>query len=162
MQPARAIAGSALFLVVAPGTVAGVLPWWLTRWRSHPAPTEVRVAGAMLIAASLPVLANSFVRFAREGRGTPAPVAPTEDLVVTGPYRHVRNPMYLAVEGAILGQAMLLGRPILVGYAAAAGAAMTAFAKLHEEPALARRYGAAYESYRQAVPAWIPRLRRSS
>ena len=101
---------------------------------------------------------SAFVRFVVEGAGTPAPVAPTERLVVGGLYRYVRNPMYLAVLAAILGQAMLLARPVLVTYGVLAGAAMVAFVLWYEQPALARRFGAQYAAYRAAVPGWWPRL----
>jgi protein-S-isoprenylcysteine O-methyltransferase Ste14 len=78
--------------------------------------------------------------------------------VVGGLYRYVRNVMYIAVTGAIVGQALLLGRPGLLGYAALMWAAMATFVKVYEEPTLAHRYGAQYEEYRRAVPAWWPRL----
>jgi protein-S-isoprenylcysteine O-methyltransferase Ste14 len=103
------------------------------------------------------LLVPAFVRFAAEGAGTPAPVAPTEHLVVGGLYRYVRNPMYLAVVAAVVGQALALGQPALLLYAAAVGAAMAAFVHGYEEPALHRQFGARYEAYRQAVPAWWPR-----
>jgi protein-S-isoprenylcysteine O-methyltransferase Ste14 len=93
-----------------------------------------------------------------EGRGTPAPVAPTERLVTGGVYRYVRNPMYLAVIAIIAGQALLLGQPVLFVYGALAGAAMVAFVRFYEEPELARQYGSEYETYRRAVPGWLPRL----
>ena len=104
------------------------------------------------------VLIWSFAHFAVEGRGTPAPPAPTEQLVVAGPYRYVRNPMYLAVLAVIIGQALLLGRLVLLGYAAVVAAAFVAFVYGYEQPTLARRYGAEYEAYRRAVPGWWPRL----
>ncbi|MDQ3792223.1 MAG: isoprenylcysteine carboxyl methyltransferase, partial [Actinomycetota bacterium] len=91
--------------------------------------------------------------------GTPAPVAAPERLVVGGVYRYVRNPMYVAVLTAIVGQALLLGRLVLLLYAAAAWLVVAAFVRLYEEPTLARRFGADYEVYRRAVPAWRPRLR---
>jgi protein-S-isoprenylcysteine O-methyltransferase Ste14 len=159
MRAGAAAAGSALFFALAPGVVVGVVPWWMTRWTMLPAPLALRVAGALLVAAALPVLIAAFVRFAREGRGTPAPIAPTERLVVGGLYRHVRNPMYVAVLAAILGQAALLGQPRLVAWAALVAACVVTFVKLYEEPTLARRYGDAYTTYRAAVPAWLPRLR---
>lgn len=86
-------------------------------------------------------------------------MAPTARLVVGGLYRHVRNPMYAAVEAAILGQALLLGRSVLLVYGAVIGVALWAFVRLYEEPTLARRYGEEYEAYRRAVPAWWPRRR---
>src|SRR5262249_25109001 len=105
------------------------------------------------------VLVHAFARFVLEGVGTPAPVAPTEQLVVGGLYRFVRNPMYLAVAAIIVGQALVLGRPILLAYAAVFGAVVGAFVHWYEEPTLSRQYGEQYESYRRAVPAWWPRLK---
>ena len=152
MKRPAATAGSALFFALAPGTVAGLLPWSLTGW-------PIRLFGALLILAGLLVIVPAFVRFVLEGAGTPAPVAQTDRLVVGGPYRYVRNPMYVAVLLAIAGQALLLGRWILVTYGLLAAAAMIAFVKGYEEPHLLEVYGADYEAYRRAVPGWWPRLR---
>ena len=160
MRTPRAAIGSLLFLVVAPGVVAGVVPWWLTRWRvGEPLPfwLPLRTAGLILLAAGVLVLLQAFARFVVEGGGTPAPVAPTERLVVGGLYRYVRNPMYLAVAATIVGQALALGQPILLPYAAAFAVAVAAFVRWYEEPTLARRFGEQYERYRRAVPAWWPR-----
>ena len=85
-------------------------------------------------------------------------MAPTERLVVGGIYRHVRNPMYVAVLSIILGQALLFSSWAVFGYGIVAAAAMVSFVRLYEEPTLARRYGAEYEAYRRAVPGWLPRL----
>jgi protein-S-isoprenylcysteine O-methyltransferase Ste14 len=117
------------------------------------------MAGLIMLIAGAIVLVQAFVCFVAEGRGTPAPVAPTERLVTGGLYRHVRNPMYLAVVAAITGQALALGQPILMGYAAAVWVTVASFARWYEEPALARQFGAPYEAYRRAVPAWRPRIR---
>ena len=162
MRSSRAAAGSLLFLLVAPGIVAGLVPWLLTGWETGDrlgGLLVVRAPGAVVLGGGLIVLLEAFVRFVREGRGTPAPVAPTEQLVVGGLYRHVRNPMYLAVEATVVGQALLLGRPVLLAYAAILAVAFWAFVHSYEEPTLARRYGREYEAYRSAVPGWIPRLR---
>jgi protein-S-isoprenylcysteine O-methyltransferase Ste14 len=159
---ARASLGTALFFVLAPGVVAGLGPWLLTGWKvREPSPhwLPLRVLGVLLIASGAFVLVQSFVRFVFEGGGTPAPVAPTQQLVVGGYYGYVRNPMYLAVTAVVLGQALLLERPILFVYAAAVGAAMAAFAHWYEEPRLRGRFGEQYERYRRAVPAWWPRRR---
>ncbi|MGE5829568.1 MAG: methyltransferase family protein, partial [Micromonosporaceae bacterium] len=155
--------GSSVFFVLAPGFIAGVVPWWLTGWRMRePWPGAlawpIRIVGAGLIVAGAAVVVQAFARFVNEGLGTPAPVAPPERLVVGGLYRHVRNPMYVAVTTAILGQALLLGQPVLFVLAAAVWLAMAAFVRWYEEPTLCRRYGAQYDAYRRAVPAWIPRL----
>jgi len=162
MRRPMAAVGSALFFAVAPGVVAGVVPWWLTGWHvrgplAHWA--GARVAGLILLAGGAIVLLQSFVRFVAEGRGTPAPVAPTERLVIGGLYRHVRNPMYLAVVAAIVGQALALGRPALLAYAAAVWVVVASFVRWYEEPALTRQFGAQYERYRRTVPAWLPRIR---
>jgi len=105
----EAAAGSAGFLVAAPGVVAGVVPWLLTGWQSSDPPASVALLGAALIAGGAGVLLHAFGRFVVEGRGTPAPIAPTERLVIGGLYRHVRNPMYVAVGTVIVGQALLSG-----------------------------------------------------
>ena len=157
---ARSALGSGLFLVVAPGIVAGLVPWWLTGgWETGTTWPPLQVLGALLLVAGAIVLVDAFVRFVVEGVGTPAPVAPTQRLVVGGLYRHVRNPMYLAVGATIVGQALLLGRPILLLYAAAFAVVVLAFVRGYEEPTLARQFGAEYEDYRRAVPGWWPRLR---
>lgn len=156
---AGAAAGSAGFLVLAPGVVAGLLPWGLTGWHAHDVWLPARAVGAVLIAGGVAALVHAFARFVIEGVGTPAPAYPTERLVVGGLYRYVRNPMYLAVGATILGQALLLGQAVLVAYAGAFAVAVAAFVHGYEQPTLAHRFGAQYEAYRSAVPAWLPRLR---
>lgn len=160
MRRSSAAAGSALFFAVAPGIVAGLLPWWLTSWQTgRELWLPVRVLGALLVVGGAALLVQAFVRFVREGLGTPAPVAPTEHLVVGGLYRFVRNPMYVGVLAAILGQALLLGRAVLLWYGLAVAAAVVGFVKAYEEPTLRARYGASYDRYRANVPGWWPRLR---
>jgi protein-S-isoprenylcysteine O-methyltransferase Ste14 len=156
---ARAAAGSVAFLLLAPGVTAGVVPWLLTGWDSTDPPAALAVLGGALTAGGVAVLLHAFARFVIEGIGTPAPVAPPQRLVVGGLYRHVRNPMYVAVAATILGQAALLGRPVLLLYAALFMATVATFVRLYEEPVLSERYGAQYEAYRAGVPAWRPRLR---
>jgi protein-S-isoprenylcysteine O-methyltransferase Ste14 len=159
MRRITAVAGSAVFLVIAPGVVAGLIPWWLTGWQaSADNPVPVRIIGGAVTAAGAATLIATFAQFVLEGRGTPAPPAPPEQLVVRGLYRYIRNPMYVAVLAVIIGQALLLGRPVLLGYAAVVAAACVAFVRWYEQPALARRYGAEYEAYRRAVPGWWPRM----
>jgi len=161
MRKVRAAFGSLAFFVLAPGIVAGLVPWWLTGWQvqaSLPYSAPLRVIGVALLVAGTIVLVWAFVRFVVEGVGTPAPVAPTERLVVGGLYRFVRNPMYLAVVAIIVGQSLLLGQAALLVYAAAVWLAVAAFVHGYEEPTLVRQFGTQYEIYRQAVPAWWPRL----
>ena len=159
---ARAALGSLLFLVVAPGVVAGLIPYLLTGWDSTDPPLALQIAGIVLILAGLPVLLEAFARFVREGIGTPAPVAPTEHLVVGGLYRYVRNPMYLAVGAIIAGQALLLGQTVLLVWLAIFAAAVFAFVKGYEEPTLADTYGEEYARYKAEVPGWWPRRIRKT
>jgi protein-S-isoprenylcysteine O-methyltransferase Ste14 len=149
-----------LFLAVAPGVVAGLVPWLLTGWQAATPPKWLQVVGWILIASGVVVVLSAFGRFVFEGIGTPAPVAPTQELVVGGLYRYVRNPMYLAVGAVILGQAAVLGRGVLVAYAAAFGVAVWSFVHWYEEPHLGRRFGTDYEEYLRTVPRWWPRLVR--
>jgi protein-S-isoprenylcysteine O-methyltransferase Ste14 len=137
----------------------GVLvPFLLTGWVSHHPPVLVLALGASLLAIGAAVLLHAFARFVVEGLGTPAPIAPTERLVVGGLYRHVRNPMYVAVTATIVGQALLLARIELLLYAAMFLSVTMAFVSFYEEPTLSRRFGEPYEAYRAAVPGWWPRL----
>ena len=156
----RAVLGTAVFLVVAPGVVGGLVPALITGWEADgPVPVWLAAAGWIAVGAGVLALLGSFARFALQGLGTPSPTAPTERLVVDGLYRRVRNPMYVAVGSIILGQAAILSSPGLVAYAAVFAAAVLGFVKLYEEPVLRARYGAQYDEYAEAVPAWRPRLR---
>src|SRR5271155_2234039 len=94
IRPVFAILGTAAFLVLAPGTVAGLVPWWISHWRLHPpflGFPPFRAIGVVLITAGVSVVLEAFARFALEGIGTPAPIFPTRHLVVQGCYRYVRN-----------------------------------------------------------------------
>lgn len=161
MRRGNAILGSFLFLLIAPGVVAVVVPWWITRWQFRPpffGVVSLRVLGAVLIVAGLPPLLDSFARFALHGLGTPSPVFPTQHLVVTGFYRHLRNPMYVGVSAVIIGQALLLGSVRLLEYGMAVWLAFDVFVRLYEEPKLNRSFGEEYREFREHVPRWIPRL----
>ena len=159
MTRASAAAGSLVFLVVEPGVIAGLIPGLLTGWDVADPPWPLQLVGGLLIAGGVLVLLQAFARFVSEGLGTPAPIAPTEHLVVGGLYRYVRNPMYLAVAATIVGQALLLGRWVLLAYAAAFLVTVASFVHWYEEPTLHDRYGAEYDAYRCAVPGWWPRRR---
>src|SRR3954453_15360523 len=159
MRKVSAAGGTALFFAAAPGVVAGAVPWALTGWRlAGNLPTGVRWVGGAVTFVAAVLLMHSFARFVIEGSGTPAPSAPTERLVVGGLYRYVRNPMYLAVLAAVLGQALLLGQAVLVPYAVVLLAAVRSFARRYEKPTLPQRFGPAYDNYRASVPGWVPRL----
>lgn len=162
MTRGRALLGSFAFLVVAPGTAAGLVPGWISRWEMQPPLAGVaafRLLGAALVAIGAAAIVESFVRFAVRGLGTPAPVLPPRHLVVTGLYRHVRNPMYVSLVSVVVGQALLLGNATLLGYGLVLWIAFHLFVLVYEEPALGGRFGAEYDAFRANVPRWIPRLR---
>jgi protein-S-isoprenylcysteine O-methyltransferase Ste14 len=147
MHRAAAVVGSALFLVVAPGTLVVLVPFWISGWRVTPPLLGFfgfRVLGALLMAAGLPVLLDSFARFALQGLGTPAPIAPPERLVVTGLYRHVRNPIYVAVTSSIVGQALFFGEVRLLQYGLGVWAFFHFWVLAIEEPGLRDNFGAEY------------------
>ena len=157
----RAIIGSIVFLLVAPGIVAGLIPWWISGYRMEPALLGVellRWLGVALLLLGAVLLVETFARFALQGLGTPAPIAPTKSLVVTGSYRFVRNPMYVAVVSLILGQALLLGSLGTLIWGGIVWLTVHLFVLSYEEPTLSRTYGEQYDRYRSNVRRWIPRL----
>lgn len=163
MRRVLAVIGSMIFFVLAPGTVAGLAPWWISGWRfATPVAgwLPLRIVGGVLAAAGVVVLVDSFVRFAIQGLGTPAPVFPTRHLVVSGWYRYVRNPMYVAVLAAIAGQGLLLGNVRVLEYGGVVWLLFHLFVMGYEEPTLRSTFGPEYEQFCAAVPRWIPRLRR--
>ena len=111
-----------------------------------------------MILAGVPGLIDAFVRFALQGLGTPAPIAPPRNLVVTGLYRYVRNPIYVALVSIVLGQAVLMGDWRLIVYGALLWLSFHAVVVVSEEPALEGTFGKEYEAFRAAVPRWIPRM----
>jgi protein-S-isoprenylcysteine O-methyltransferase Ste14 len=159
-KPTAAVA-SAAFFVVAPGTVVGLIPWLITHWEitgSAPVWRVVQALGVVLIVVGLIPPMHAFTQFAMAG-GTPMPIAPTQRLVVTGFNRYVRNPMYVGLFTAIIGQALLFGSWALLVYAALLWAAFASFVHWYEEPTLVRDYDGEYETYRRNVRAWRPRWR---
>src|SRR5690349_24273409 len=115
--------------------MAGLVPWLITGWDGSPAGVDaLDVLGALAGLGGLAMVVACFVRFVREGRGTPAPVAPTEELVVGGLYRYVRNPMYVGVGLAIAGQCLAFRSLGLVAWLALFTVAVTLFVVGYEEP----------------------------
>lgn len=157
-----AVIGSVIFFLIAPVTVAGLVPWWITSWRIEPPFGEVpflRIVGGVLILAGVPVLLDSFARFAIQGLGTPAPVFPTRHLVVQGLYRYVRNPIYVALVTMILGQALFFGSLRLLEYGAGVWLFFHLAVLAYEEPTLRSTFGEEYRTFCARVPRWIPRTR---
>jgi protein-S-isoprenylcysteine O-methyltransferase Ste14 len=161
VQRAIAVLGSAVFFVVAPCTLAGFVPWSITDWQLRPpffGLALTRGIGAIMILAGVPAIIDAFARFALQGLGTPAPIAPPRILVVTGLYRYVRNPIYVAVVAIILGQALLMGDWRLIVYGALLWLFFHVWVVAIEEPSLEQTFGSEYEAFRTAVPRWIPRM----
>jgi protein-S-isoprenylcysteine O-methyltransferase Ste14 len=157
----RAWVGTVVFLVLTPGVVAGLVPGVITGWRipwTDGWTSPAALLGALLVLSGVVVLLDAFTRFARAD-GTPAPTAPTAHLVVVGPYRYVRNPMYLAVLSIVLGQALLFGSVGALVYAGIVLSAVVLFVRGYEEPTLEEEYGEEYREYRRHVRGWTPRLR---
>lgn len=156
MRKTSAVLGSVLFFLVAPFIVGFVLPWWIAGWRVGN--TFWATGGFFLVLMGLVPLVESFARFALVGLGTPAPIAPTKHLVVSGFYRYVRNPMYVGVILIILGNALIVGNVAVFAYAALIALAFALFVLGYEEPVLKRQFGAEYGEFCKNVPRWLPRL----
>jgi protein-S-isoprenylcysteine O-methyltransferase Ste14 len=158
---AKSWAVSAAFtLFGGPGILGVLLPFWIGGWRLPRPLTLMQWAGTAIIVLGAVPLLESIVRFVRVGRGTLAPMVPTEQLVVSGLYKFVRNPMYVGVVTAVFGQALLFRNRSVGIYAGILWAGFTAFILLYEEPTLKNKYGAAYRLYCGHVGRWLPRLKR--
>jgi protein-S-isoprenylcysteine O-methyltransferase Ste14 len=156
----RNVIVSILFTIFGgPGIVLVYLPFWFTRFRV-PADEpwgQIALAG-VLIATGVAPLVESARRFIYAGRGTLVPTTPTEHLVGSGFYRHVRNPMYVGVLIALAGEAVLFERRGLILYMAIAWLVTHLFVCFYEEPTLTRRYGDEYLRFKRNVPRWLPRV----
>jgi len=149
---------TAIFTLVVPGTVAFWFPLHLAAGEpSSPRFTFPWVLGLVPIAAGLAVYLRCAWDFAVSGLGTPAPIDPPKTLVATGLYRYVRNPMYVGVVAAILGEALLYASPLLLFYGSTVFLGFLLFVVFYEEPTLARKFGESYAAYRRAVPRFLPR-----
>ena len=149
---------SFLFLIIAPGTVAGYIPLALLR-------TGPRIETGLFACLAFPlwiiggvILLWSFWNFLVQGHGTPAPIDPPKKLVATGFYRYVRNPMYVGVLAMIVGHFLWFRYWSLLIYAIVVFLAFNTFVTFYEEPTLKRQFGASYEEYLKRVPRWIPRF----
>ncbi len=151
-------------ILFLPFNVMVVIPGLLAHWNraelSMAALPSVRaLASAACFAAGLGLMVWTIRRFGREGEGTLAPWDPTRRLVVSGVYRHVRNPMITGVVLNLVGEALLLGSSLIGVWAGIFAAGNAIYIPLLEEPGLERRFGEDYLRYRSHVPRWIPRLR---
>ena len=146
--------------VVIPSTIL-----WLTGpdtfglWNSFPTRVGLFVVGSVLIGVGLVLMIATIRLFATVGKGTLAPWNPTQNLVVQGVYRHVRNPMISGVMAILLGEAVLAASFPLACWFSVFVVVNAIYLPLSEEPGLVMRFGNDYEAYRRSVPRWIPRLK---
>lgn len=153
----------ALFTVAGPCTVALLIPYLMLRARPGGirAPAEaLQWLGLVPVTAGAALLLSCIWLFAAVGRGTPAPFDPPKTFVAVGPYRYVRNPMYVGVLLMLVGEAAVFGAPELLEYALVVWLATHVFVLLYEEPTLRRKFGSSYAEYVGRVPRWIPALAR--
>ncbi len=145
-----------LFTIIVPGVGGVLIPWWILT-RGGAAPTASAWYAAILIVLGAALYFLCLWLFASVGRGTPNPLDAPRRFVAVGPYRWVRNPIYIAALLVVIGEAWLfLSLPLLV-YAAAMAIFCHLFVIGYEEPTLRRRFGETYEEYLRTVPRWIPR-----
>ena len=149
-----------LFTVMVPGTVTVLFPYLLLSsqldflhlelgWLQWVGLAPIVLGGLVWCAGAL-----AFI-----GRGTPAPIDPPKTLVVRGPYRFVRNPMYVGVWSVLIGEAVFFESAVLLAYSVLVLTVFHLFVVLYEEPTLRRLFGDSYERYCDSVPRWVPRLR---
>jgi protein-S-isoprenylcysteine O-methyltransferase Ste14 len=159
----QAAVKTVIFTVVVPGTVTILVPRWLLSSRRIPdLPLIARPIGLPLLLAGAAIYFWCAWDFAAAGRGTPAPIDPPKELVARGLYRYSRNPMYVGITAILLGEALLWRSRALLEYAAIVFGFFFLFVLAYEEPVLEKKFGNAYERYRQVVPRWIPRFLRRS
>ena len=150
---------SLLYLLIEAGVFALYIPLALLR-NGPRIDTGVTsfLAIPMWLIGSLIVL-WCFWDFTFQGHGTPVPTDPPKELVMTGPYRYVRNPIYVGVLLIFLGHFLWFGYWSLLAYTLLAFVGVHLFVLLYEEPSLKRKFGTTYETYLKRVPRWIPRFK---
>ena len=161
MQRIWALLGSAVFFVIAPGTILGYVPWLITHWQMRPpffGIEVLRAAGVALAILGLIPIVESFVRFSWKGLGTPAPIAPPSRLVVSGFYRRVRNPIYVGLLVVLAGETLFFADTRLLWWAAGMWLLFHLAVLVHEEPTLRDQFGEEYLRFKANVPRWLPRL----
>jgi len=156
---ARLLLETLIHTILFPGTITVALPWWiLVSGGRHLSPASgAGWIGILPIAAGAAILSWCTRDFIMSGRGTPNPLDPPRLLVSRGAYRYVRNPMYIGIALILLGESILFGAPMLLGYAAIVMLGFHLFVVVYEEPVLRAQFGAAYDDLCRQVPRWIPR-----
>lgn len=151
-----------LSIAILPFTVTVLVPWWI-RPRPFAGPSSamgwaLTAVGVAVTGIGLTLFASSLQRFATEGKGTLAPWDPPREIVVTGPYRYVRNPMISGVILILVGEAAIMQTRGQFMWAVTFFAINAIHIPLFEEPQLRRRFGESYEAYCRHVGRLIPRL----
>lgn len=147
-----------LFTIFVPGTVAILIPRWLLAGFTRPPNDALTWIGGSVFLTGAAIYFRCAWEFAVHGLGTPAPIAPTKFLVTTALHRYIRNPMYIGVALAILGEAALFRSFHVAEYACVMLLMAHIFVVFYEEPTLQRQFGESYEEYKRTVPRWLPRL----
>ena len=160
---------SLIWTIVFPGFFAGYVPWRFfglgrtpfdrsETWKPDGPRSPVQDAGLVCAALGVVLLAACILEFARSGRGTLSPLDPPRVLVVRGLYRHVRNPMYLAVTAIVVGEALVMRSWPVAAYWAVWFFWSNLFVMCYEEPALRRQFGSSYDAYTKHVGRWWPAI----
>jgi protein-S-isoprenylcysteine O-methyltransferase Ste14 len=151
------LAKNLLFTALAPGTASVLVPLWIATARGQMqwGPSRLLLAAPLFLFGAA-VYAATVYNFAHIGRGTPAPIDAPRSLIVQGPHRYVRNPMYVAVLSVVLGWSIAFRSIAILAYATALALAFHLFVLLVEEPSLRRQFGAEYPAYCAAVRRWLP------
>jgi protein-S-isoprenylcysteine O-methyltransferase Ste14 len=148
-----------VFTVLVPGTVVFWLPGAILDERKLAFPASwsvVQFAALLPLGVGTAIYLRCLWEFATRGRGIPAPIDHPKQLVVTGLYRYVRNPMYLGVLLFLFGESLFLQYWNLFVYALAWLVFVHLNVLLYEEPNLRRKFGPSYERYTAAVRRWVP------
>src|SRR5438105_15311034 len=155
-----------LFAVLRSALIAPIFisiwTWFLPRWFGGARAFEQpRLLGLSIATLGVLLLIACAWNFAWRGLGTPAPFDPPRRLVISGPYRFVRNPMYVGFGIALIGEAIVFphAAPVILGMMLILWALVSVFVLVYEEPTLRRLFGVDYENYCRSVNRWIPRLR---
>jgi len=157
---AFALVRSAFFAALFVSLWTWFIPRWIAASRRVTLEPHFDVAPTALMAIGAIIMLYCVFEFAWTGRGTPAPFDPPRQLVVRGPYRWVRNPMYLGMGLFLIGEALLLSsiRREMFLVIGSAFLLVNAFILVYEEPTLRRLFGEDYVEYCRNVRRWIPRL----
>ena len=149
-----------MFTILVPGTLLGIVPWFLLHWSGEAMMPSLSVwlIGLLPLLLGIGLYFWCAGEFTFRGHGTPAPIDAPIFLVKAGPYHWVRNPMYLAVLAIVIGQAILFRSFLLLGYVLLVWGVVHLFVVFVEEPSLRRQFGESYETYLHSVPRWFPRF----